>query len=324
MKITFNITTDNEDLRRFSSSADLKQYMLHDFYGVELMYLGNDDNNIILPEFVAGLHMNYFPFWLDFYKGNYERVEAEFDTLENAYAYYGGKDKNAVISKFKDELKIAKKYGAEYVVFHVSEASFYENLSFNFFHSDEEVVDAAAEILNAVFDGENSGILLLTENLWQSGFTFTRPEITKRLLDKIQYKNKGIMLDTGHLMHTDTTLKTQEDGLAYILKMLDEHGELCRYIKGVHLHQSVTSEYINRIKNEPPALLKTYGERTERMFIHAFETDRHKPFTADGVDMLIKRISPEYLTLEFMTASREEHSLFLRQQLDCLFENGLF
>ncbi len=318
MKLTFNITTDNEDLRRFSSPDDLRS-MLDGFNGVELMYLGNGDNNIILPEFVTGLHMSYFPFWLDFYTGNTERVTEEFDTLENAYSYYGGTDKSAIINKFRDDLKIAHRYGAEYVVFHVSESSTRENFSFEFYHSDEEVVDAAVEILNAVFETEDGSIALLVENLWQSGFTFTRKEITQRLLNKIKYKNKGIMLDTGHLTHTDTTLKNQEEALEYIFKMLDEHGSLCKHIRGVHLHQSITSEYIKEIKANPPKLLPTYEERTMQMFMHAFQTDKHLPFTADGVDLLVKRISPEYLTFEFMTSSREEHISFLKQQRNCLF-----
>ena len=318
MKITFNITTDKEDLNRYSSADDLR-CALKGFSGVELMHLGNDANNIILPEFVVGLHMSYFPFWLDFYKGtNPNRIKEEFDTFENAYNYYGGTDKLAIINKFKADLKNAHRFGAEYVVFHVSESSTRENFSFDFHYADEEVIDASAEILNTVFENEDGNITLLVENLWQSGFTFTRKEITKRLLEKIKYKNKGIMLDTGHLMHTDTSLKSQEDGLEYILKMLDEHDELCKFIRGVHLHQSITSEYINNIKANPPELSSDYEERTMQMFMHAFSVDKHLPFTAKGVDKLIKRISPEYLTFEFMTVSREEHILFLNQQKNAL------
>ena len=37
---------------------------------------------------------------------------------------------------------------------------------------------------------EDGKIALFLENLWQPGLTLTRPEITKRLLDKIEYPNK--------------------------------------------------------------------------------------------------------------------------------------
>ena len=282
------------------------------------MFLGNDDKGIITPSSVVGLHMHYFPFWLDFYKGNSERVAAEFDSLDKAFLYYGGTNKDALIRRFKSDLDTAHKYEAEYVVFHVSESSAAENFTLSFEHTDAEVIDASCEILNEVFADEDGSIALLVENLWQSGFKFTCPNMTKRLLDGISYKNKGIMLDTGHLLHTNTAIKTQEEGIDYIHSMLDCHKELCTHIRGVHLNQSITGDYIERIKTSPPPLLPTYEERSMQMFMHAFKTDMHLPFTCSKVKALIERISPEYLTFEFMTSSREEHSLFLKQQLECL------
>ena len=262
--------------------------------------------------------MHFFPFWMDFWKGNEERLFKEFDTTENWERYYGGSTKDAVVRRYKEDLKYAHLYGAEYVVFHVSEASIEESFTWNYHYSDEKVVDATAELLNEIFADEDGSIALLLENLWQPGLKFTRPEITERLLDQILYPNKGIMLDTGHLLHTNTSLKTQEEGIAYIHQMLDVHGELCKYIRGVHLNQSLTGDYCEETKKNPPKMEPTYYGRYNQMFFHAFAVDKHEPFTGVGIKELIERIAPEYVTFEFITADNAQHREYLQQQLKAL------
>jgi hypothetical protein len=41
-------------------------------------------------------------------------------------------------------------------------------------------------------------------------------------------EKKGLILDTGHLLHTNLDLKNQEEGLRYINRMLDEHKDLLK------------------------------------------------------------------------------------------------
>ena len=42
------------------------------------------------------------------------------------------------------------------------------------------------------------------------------------------------------------------------------------------------------------------------------------PFTCDGVDTLIKRISPDYLTFEFITNDSEQLKHYILQQRQAL------
>lgn len=317
MKLQFNLTTSSEDLDRFESRQALTDFMAG-FDGVELMQLEEDVRCIVPPERVIGLHMRYFPYWLDFWNGDMEAVEREFDSLDAAYQLYGGHDRQTLIHAFRQDLANAHRWGAEYVVFHVSDASIGESFSLNYRHSDEEVIDATAALLNEVFAHEDGSIALLVENLWQPGLRFTRPEMTRRLMNGIAYPNRGIMLDTGHLFHTNLELRTQEDGLAYIHSLLDAHGELCSHIRGVHLNQSVTGDYMRQTMLNPPELGDSYAQRSEQMFWHAFAIDQHRPFTCAGVDDLIKRIAPEYLTFEFITVDRDQHRRFLDAQLHAL------
>lgn len=313
MKTVFNMTTCEDDLQRFQDSADFRQ-MLDGFDGVELMYFGEDTRGIIPKDKIIGLHMHFFPFWLDFWNGNEKALLKEFDTKETWEQYYGGTTREAIVQRFQKDLEQAHRFGVEYVVFHVSDASIEESFTWKYHHTDEEVVDAAAELINEIFRKEDGNILLLLENLWQPGLKFTDPKITRRLLDQVNYPNKGIMLDTGHLLHTNTGLKTQEDGVAYINQMLDIHGDLCRFIKGVHLNQSLTGDYCEKTKKDLPVMENTYAGRHAQMFYHAFAVDKHEPFTCQGVRELIQRIAPEYVNFELITADKKQHQEYLQKQ----------
>jgi len=313
MKRTFNFTTDAEDIGRFKDSSELVDFM-DGFDGVELLCFEPDHSGLIPKDRVIGLHMCYFPYWLDFYNNDRSALLYEFGSEEECRNYYGGDSPDALISRFRKDLEYAKYYGAEYVVFHVSDASTEESFTRKYRHTDAEVIDATLEILNKLFKNEDGGIALLLENFWLKGLTFTDPEMSKRLLDDIIYKNKGFMLDTGHLLHTNTKIATQEEGLRYIHKMLDLHEDLLGAVRGIHLNQSLTGAYAESMISHAPAHEVPYAEKSRETFRHMMALDRHEPFTCDGVPELIERIAPEYLTYEFISRSKEEHRAMLAAQ----------
>lgn len=319
MKTSINLTTSSDDMNRFNTTDDLLKLM-SGVDGIELMCFENDTRGIIPKERVTGLHMSYFPYWVDFWNGNHAALDKEFGDRETWIKHYGGSTRDAVIRRYRKDLDDAHRWGAEYVVFHVSDATIEETFTLDYHRSDEEVIDAAIEMLNELLVSEDGSLIFLVENLWQPGLRFTRPEMTERLLNGIAYPNKGIMLDTGHLLHTDTKLRTQEEGLAYINSLLDAHRELCRYIRGIHLNQSLTGEYCEAVRKAPPILGKTYRERTWQMFLHAFAVDKHEPFTCAGVRELVNRIGPEYLTFEFITTDSAQHRRYIELQLEALKE----
>lgn len=313
MKTTFNLTTSDCDLGRFASRAEFLT-LLEGFDGVELMACGEDKRGILRPEDVVGLHMSSFYCWLDFWKGDRTRCEQEYGSWETACQVYGGAKRQALIDRFRADLSDAEKYGAEYMVFHVADSTARETLTGRYAHSDEEVIDAACDWINAAMEGMTDGPVLLLENLWEPGLTFTRPDMTRRLLEGVRYPRKGIMLDTGHLLHTNLSLRTQKEGLEYIHRCLDEHGELCRYIRGIHLNQSLTGTYMRKVRRQPPVLPEDYGEKMGVLFEYVFQVDRHRPFTAPGVRELIERIGPDWLTFEFISNDLSQHKTMLRRQ----------
>ena len=145
----------------------------------------------------------------------------------------------------------------------------------------------------------------LVENQWWPGFTFTEPELTRRLLDGIRAERKGIMLDIGHLMNYDTSLRTLEEGADYVHRMLDRHGGLCRYIRGIHLHCSLSGEYVRAHTGFlPPRLPLDYLKRYGFGYRHILRIDTHQPWTSPAIREVVERIGPDYLVHELSAPDR--------------------
>ena len=318
MKRTFNLTTYSEDLERYRDRADLLS-ALSQFDGLELMHCGEDSRGIVPPEKIVGVHLIFFPYWYDFYTGDLAACVRHLGGLEDVRILYGGDTSDALVSAYQRDVDQAKAEGAEYVVFHVSDCADEELFSLRYRHTSREIVTAAAGLLNRLFPEPDGDLVLLLENLWHPGLTLTDQSATRQLLSGIHYKNKGIMLDTGHLMHTDLSLRTEAEALAYLRRRVEEQGEEVRKaIRGVHLHQSLTGAYMAAVAADPPILSEDPAKRMEQVYTHAFACDQHRPFTCPGVREFIQWIDPEYLTFEFISRSRAEQEAMLREQLTAL------
>lgn len=319
MKTQFNITSMKWDLQRYASAEDFAT-ALQGFDGVELMDYGDDISAIIPEEKVIGVHMRCPYHWLDFWNGDMERCILEYGSEKQVYENFGGTDRQALVDAFLRDWNCALLHQAEYAVYHISDVTCMECLTGDYAHTDEEVIDAVCELINQALPDQTEGPWLLLENLWYPGLTFTRPEMTRRLLEGIHYPKTGFMLDTGHLIHTNLELNTQEEAVAYIHRCLDQHGELCDHIRGIHLNQSLTGAYRKQLMQNPPKLSEDYNKRMEEIYTCVFQMDQHKPFTCAGVRELIERIHPDYLTYEFISNNREEHMEMLRQQRQAIQE----
>lgn len=312
------------DMDRFHDRDTLKHfYGNHGIDGVELMLCGNwNISEKITCSDVIGIHLSFFPSWMDFWTGNREALNKEYGEEKIWKEYYGGCEQADFLRKWEEELEIAHQLNVKYVVFHVSECTLEECVTYRFRYTDEQVCLAAAEIINHLLKGKSYQFYFLAENLWWSGLTLTNPEVTQNFLDRIHYDRKGIMLDTGHLIHTNNDIATQEEAVQYIHSVLEKNGELCKYIKGIHLNQSLSGKYVKEIIAHPPQLATNYKDRLMQIYPHIFKIDYHKPFTADGVTNLIQQISPRFLTFELITNNNQEHEDALKQQLNALNRNG--
>lgn len=190
-----------------------------------------------------------------------------------------------------------------------------EGFTYHWRHTHEEVIDAAAEVINLLLGDRAWPFDFLVENQWWPGFTFTMPALTRCLLDGIQYENKGIMLDTGHLMNANLELRTQEEGADWVSRMLEEHGGLGSMVRGIHLHQSLSGAYVKAHTGSlPDPWPVDYAEQFCQSYQHILSIDTHRPWTTPAVRALVERIAPEWLVHELSAANRAERDKRLEIQ----------
>ena len=148
--------------------------------GVEGIWGGVEIPADFPKDLLTGYHLTFFPDWLDFYREDHAALRRKFGTLDAAWQFYGGKGPETLLKLYREDLARARSLGARYVVFHVSDVSIEETYTYRWLHTDEEVLDASAEIINALLKGIAPDFDFLVENQWWAGFTFTEPEKTAR------------------------------------------------------------------------------------------------------------------------------------------------
>jgi hypothetical protein len=227
---------------------------------------------------------------------------------------FGGVDRNALTKAFINDLNMPPAVDPEYLVFHVSECSLAESMLRKFHYGSEAVIDATVELADSFNDEIHGDPLLLFENLWYPGLDMLEPELTGKLLDNVKYQNTGVMLDIGHLLCTNTELRTIEEGVGYIHGVLDRYQDLS-FIRGVHLHQSLSGEYANELMRTWIDIDGDYNERRRAVFPHIYKIDTHQPFVSERVNEIIERIKPDYLVVEQLSSDRREHKHNLEKQM---------
>ena len=315
MKMIMNFTTSIYDTERYADNADLKSFYRElGFDGLELMRVGIDEKGIVKADDVIGIHIRYLTAWMDLWTGDTQRLLSEFGDYETVKQVYGGTTREVVTKMYIDNLNALPAATPEYLVLHVSECLLAEAMLRRYHYNCEAVINATIECVNS-FSGtiQNSPVLLF-ENLWYSGLDMLKPDLTYKLLEKVQYPYTGVMLDIGHLLNTNTSLRTIDEGVDYIHKVLDMYGDLS-FIRGIHLHQSLSGAYSEELMRTWVSPEGNYNERRYVVIPHIFKIDTHQPFASNRVNELIGRIKPKYLVIEQMSSDRFEHGRNLKEQL---------
>lgn len=268
--------------------------------GIETLFCDPWDKNLLPSDVIHGVHLNFWPTWLDFWRGNQQALTRQFGGGDNIRAYYGGTEPEHMLACYRNDLSQAKAAAAEYVVFHVSHNELDEIYTWQFRADSVTVVDATIEVVNSLVDTIPPDMAILFENLWWPGLTLLEPYLAERLLSRVRHPNVGIMLDTGHLMNTNPDLKDERQGVEFILSVLKNLGSLSKCIRGIHLHQSLSGEYVkqSRCQSAPAVDLAA-------SMAHIMAIDQHRPFGDPSVKQILEAVQPEYLVHEFIVSSRE-------------------
>lgn len=269
--------------------------------GVEGIWAGEDIPSDFPSDMLVGYHLTFFPDWLDFYRDDKRALAEKCGSAETAYRFWGGRGAEHLLKLYREDMERAKALGAAYVVFHISDTSNEESFTYKWRHTNQEVLDASLEIVNELLPNDDDyDFWFLMENQWWPGFTFANPKETAYLLERVSYTKRGIMLDTGHLLNCEHSLQTQADGAAYIHQKLDEHGELARAIRGLHLHYSLSGDYVRAHTGWLPAgypVDDPWGQ-SELSYRQVQSIDMHRPWTDTAVADVVERIAPQFVTHE--------------------------
>lgn len=309
-----NMSNYEFDRMIIENSAECLETFLqeHNLAGLELLFWEKWNPKLHRKPWVQGAHLRFWPNWLDFWRGDRKSVLEQLGGEAQVIASFGGWNRDAWLERYRSEITTAVAAGAKYLVFHVSQVRPDEMYDWRFKENDDEVIDATFEVINELADAIPPEVELLYENLWWPGLTLREPDSAARLLSGSRHTNTGFMLDTGHLMNGNLLLHNQEQAIDYTLKVLERLGGLRERIRGMHLHYSLSGQYVKESR-------KQQGEMSlAALMSHVMKIDQHQPFTSERVKDLVEFVKPAYLVHEFAYSSLQEWSEKIRCQQQAL------
>jgi len=304
VKRLLNISTHENDMQVIDHDWSYARRFLEEnqFDGYELYPVPGYSFEKIPPELILGLHMSFFVIYEPLWHEKRDRLLEIFGDEATIKHFYGGLERDDLIATYQEQLRMADRFGCEYVVFHVSQCELEYIFDWQIPWSWQETVDLFAEMANAFTEGTPYKGKLLFENLWWPGsLRLDSPAEIERLMQKVTYPNAGIVLDTGHILNKNQSIHSEAEGIAYLLETVKNLGSLRSLIYGVHLTRSLSADYVNGTRHvqDPYRDAKTFWDRFIIAHKHVCQIDQHDPFEDPGIVQLFDLIDPNFLVFEF-------------------------
>ena len=307
-----NADCDVENLLQNNAESLPSILREHGLDGIEFMRCGAWDRKMYAEDLIKGVHLLFWPSWLDFWRGDRAALLEEFGSEENIRACYGSLHVADWVEAWKENLRQAAECQPQYLVLHVAHNRTSEMYTRAFAATDEDVIRATIELVNEIACEIPQGCKLLFENLWWPGLTFCQPHLAAMLLEKVNYRAVGFMLDTGHLMNTNLDLRSEADGAAYVTKIYQNLGEVGKHVYGLHLHRSLSGSYVREMMRRHAGACDPLDWQTAMEYV--IRVDRHEPFQTDAARRILDAVQPDYLVHEFLQRSRTDWEQKIRIQ----------
>ncbi len=262
--------------------------------GVENLIYGSQAGSPPFLQITVGTHLRYWPYWMDLYEGNKDRLFDIFANQDNIRQMYGAEDREGWIQVIRANIRAALAEKPRYLVWHVQESTPEEAFSWRFRHTDEEVLAATAELYQSFRDLIPDGVFILFENIFWPGLYRLEPEKVEYFFTRLDDPaHTGLMFDSGHFMITNPDLTSEKEAALYIRESMKQLGEMRALVKGIHLSCSLSGAYIRQFRREMPVPLTN-----QVMMRHICSLDHHDPFQTRAAREIVEAIEPDYVTHE--------------------------
>ncbi|MBN1165918.1 MAG: TIM barrel protein [Methanospirillaceae archaeon] len=318
-----NLSVYPMDLERYGSSWDVVRNFVfsHDLDGIELL-IGSDTPPVVPKGLVHAVHL---PSWMGWFRVWHEGKPLPPGIEQDEITYfYGAASPDDLITAFCSVLMHASTFSPSYATFHLCDITIEEYFTRNHSCSSKTVLADAARFFNEAasrFPGSEPPVRIAFENLWWPGLNYYDNEEVLMFMDLLKFTNWCLLLDTGHVMN-GLCVHTEEEGIQKTIDTITNLSDrVIRAIDAVHLHYSASAVFQKEhFFCQPPAacISGPYASRMAAVIDTVTRLDEHRPFTLPGCADILRRVSPSFVTHEFLSRDREELSLKIKTQKKAL------
>lgn len=323
MKEFLNFSVYECDIQKFGSSWENLEYMLkrQNLDGLELLVNFEPPSREIPAEIVGAVHLPYFMGWYRIWTDERYRIPADIPE-EFVKFFYGGWNRDEIVSNFCRSLSSAAGFSPAYGVFHAAHVEINDFFSTQRKFSDLEVLRANAEMLNeavSAFPGGEPPFEIYIENLWHPGLTYMDQDAVMDFMEMLEFNRWKLLLDTGHLMNAAGSCNEENGAIDRVMECLYAlDDEIIRRIDGIHLHLSTSGDYAGNIREPENFRELKFDEKYLIILEHLKKIDQHRPFTSQRCRDIVDFINPAYLTHELPAPTAEEIERMVSMQTRAL------
>jgi len=274
--------------------------------GIELL-TGYFDPDPMFKGIAKGIHLPYATDWYSAWDGM--RYDHPADDESIRYRSYGTNRKE-IIETLTSAVNYASSLSPAYGVVHASNVRMDEIMHFRYRDSDEDIINALTKLLNGVSASFPSGeppFRIVLENLWWPGLTMIDDTGFTVLEEGLNFDNWGLCVDVGHLMNRLGNCREEKEGIENVLKIVKEYPkEMIDRIDVVHLHMSLSADYINKCMEDTAELKVDDADIMPKAYGHICKVDQHRPFTDASCAKILNILKPNYVTHEISAPTPSE------------------